>query len=139
MIDEGLNVLTQEGIQQKYRGFSCSADFRYIGQFNEVEIPLDYNKELNININSNLFKYLTNIQNEVHRFTINFHKQIRKKDLRSSILDDVPGIGDKRKRALLNKYENINNIKNSSIDELSKIIPNNVAQNLKNYLKKIDV
>lgn len=98
----------------------------------------DY-KELNININSNLFKYLTNIQNEVHRFTINFHKQIRKKDLRSSILDDVPGIGDKRKRALLNKYENINNIKNSSIDELSKIIPNNVAQNLKNYLKKIDV
>lgn len=87
-----------------------------------------------IDKDSNVFHYLTRIQDEVHRFTINYHKNLRSKGSISSILDNIDGIGSVRKKELIKKYGNINNIKNASIEELSKIIPENVAKELKDYL-----
>ncbi|MBQ8901531.1 MAG: excinuclease ABC subunit UvrC [Bacilli bacterium] len=89
---------------------------------------------INIDKDSNVFHYLTRIQDEVHRFTINYHKTLRSKGSISSILDSVEGIGNVRKKELIKKYGNINNIKNASVEELSKIIPEAVAKELKNFL-----
>ena len=89
---------------------------------------------INIDKDSNVFHYLTRIQDEVHRFTINYHKTLRSKGSISSILDSVEGIGSVRKKELIKKYGNINNIKDASVEELSKIIPETVAKELKNFL-----
>ncbi len=87
---------------------------------------------------SNIFHYLTRIQDEVHRFTITYHKTLRSKGSISSILDNIEGIGSVRKKELIKKYGNINNIKNASIEELSQIIPEGVAVELKKYLEEKD-
>ena len=85
---------------------------------------------------SNLFHFLTRIQDEVHRFTINYHRTIRSKGSISSVLDNVEGIGTKRKKELIKKYGSVVKIEEANIEELSNIIPENVAINLKNYLKE---
>ena len=74
----------------------------------------------------------------MHRFTINYHKTLRSKGSISSILDNIDGIGNIRKKELIKKYSNINNIKNASIEDLSKIVPENVARGLKKYLNDRD-
>ena len=88
-----------------------------------------------IDKDSNLFLYLTSMQDEVHNFTINYHKSIRSKGSISSILDNIEGIGNVRKKELIKKYKNINNIKNASIEELNLILPLSVSKNLKKYLE----
>jgi len=92
-------------------------------------------KELIIDKDSNLFYYLTNIQDEVHRFTINYHRQIRSKGSIASILDEIEGIGNTRKKELLKKYGSITKMKEASDKELTAILPEKVVQNLKEYLK----
>ncbi len=88
-----------------------------------------------IDKDSNLFLYLTSMQDEVHNFTINYHKSIRSRGSISSILDNIEGIGNVRKKELIKKYKNINNIKNASIEELNLILPLSVSKNLKKYLE----
>ena len=93
---------------------------------------------INLDKDSSVFHYLTRIQDEVHRFTINYHKTLRSKGSISSILDNIDGIGNVRKKELIKKYGNITNIKNASIEELTQIIPENVAKELKDYLYSRD-
>ncbi len=88
-----------------------------------------------INKRSNIFYLLTRISDEVHRFTINYHRQIRSKGSISSVLDEVEGIGARRKKELLKKYGSLKKIKEASIEELKEILPENVANNLHNYLE----
>lgn len=88
----------------------------------------------NIDRTSNLFHYLTRIQDEVHRFTITYHRELRSKGSLSSILDNIDGIGKVRRNQLLKKYGSLTKINNASVDELSEILPNDVAINLKKYL-----
>ena len=76
------------------------------------------------------------MQDEVHEFTINYHKQIRSKGSLSSILDSVEGLGDKRRKLLLKKYRTITKMKEASIEELEEILPNNVAQDLYSFLSE---
>ena len=91
-------------------------------------------EEISIDKKSNLFYYLERMQDEVHNFTINYHKQIRSKGQISSILDNIEGIGEKRKKELLKKYHSINKLKEVSIEELSNILPEKVSINLKEFL-----
>ena len=93
------------------------------------------NKEIPIDHKSNLFFLLERMQDEVHNFTISYHKQIRSKGSLESILDNVEGIGNKRKIELLKKYKSINKMKEASLDDLVKIIPESVAINLIEFLK----
>jgi len=88
----------------------------------------------NIEKTSNLFHYLTRIQDEVHRYTINYHRTIRSKGSISSILDNIEGIGNVRKKELIKVYGSVKKISEASIEELSKYIPIKVAENLKQYL-----
>ena len=75
------------------------------------------------------------MQDEVHNFTISYHKQIRSKGSLESILDPIPGIGEKRKKELLKKYKTITQIQSLSKEELESILPSKVAQELYDYLK----
>ena len=84
---------------------------------------------------SNLFHMLERIQDEVHNYAISYHKQIRSKGALSSVLDNVPGIGDKRKKMLLKKYSSMNKMKEATLDELKEILPNDTAYNLYEFLK----
>lgn len=95
-----------------------------------------YNDKIyDIDKSSNLFHMLERIQDEVHNYTINYHKNIRSKGALSSILDNVPGIGEVRKNKLLKKYSSINKIKDAKIEDLKKILPEDIAINLLEYLK----
>ena len=103
----------------------------------EALLAFDPIEELKIDKKSNLFYYLERMQDEVHNFTISYHKQIRSKGSLSSILDNIEGIGEKRKKELLKKYHNLTLMKEASIEELSKIVPENVASNLHEFLNNI--
>ena len=97
-----------------------------------------FNGEIPIEKRSDLFHYLERMQDEVHNFTINYHKQIRSKGLYASILDDISGIGKERKKELLKKYKTVENMKNQSIEELSTVLPRNVAVELKDVLENLE-
>jgi len=94
----------------------------------EKEIPLDKS--------SKLFLLLTRMQDEVHNFTISYHKQIRSKGALSSILDNIEGIGEVRKNKLLKKYRTTEKMKEASIEELSEILPKDIAISFKKYLEE---
>ncbi len=99
---------------------------------------LTFDKEIEIEKRSNLFHYLERMQDEVHNYTINYHKQIRSKGLYASVLDSIEGIGNKRKEELLKKFKTVDNLKKQSLKQLQTILPKNVAINLKNVLDDLD-
>ena len=92
---------------------------------------------LPIKPDSNLFLFFSKIQEEVHRYAITYHRNIKAKGALSSILDIVPGIGSVRKKELLKKFGSLKKLKEASIEELSEIVSVEVAKNLFNYLKEI--
>ena len=79
------------------------------------------NKELLINRSSNLMQLIRRIQDEVHRFAITYHRSLRDKRTLHSILDDIPNVGEKRRRALLMKFGSVDNIKKATIEELLEV------------------
>ena len=97
-----------------------------------------FDREIPIEKRSNLFHYLERMQDEVHNFTISYHRQIRSKGLYASILDNVDGIGSKRKEALLKKYKTVNKLREVSLEELSEVVPMEVAINIKKILDETD-
>jgi len=87
--------------------------------------------------NSQEFFLLERIQNEVHRFAITFHRQLRTKNSFSSLLDGIQGLGLVRKKALMKHFKSLKNIKNASLTELKQVgLPEKVAQDLKKRLSK---
>jgi len=76
------------------------------------------NKEFKINKNSNIYRLIGSIQNEAHRFAITYHKNLRSKNAFKSELDNIPGVGEKRKLNLLKKFKSLEKIKKASFDEL---------------------
>lgn len=79
------------------------------------------NNELIINRSSNLMQLIRRIQDEVHRFAITYHRSLRDKRTLHSILDDIPNVGEKRRRALLMKFGSVENIKKAKIEELLEV------------------
>ena len=82
---------------------------------------------------SALFRLLTQIQDEVHRFAITFHRDKRSKSQLRSELDTIPGIGPKTKEALLKAFKSVKRIKEASLEDLTKIIGEAKAKTLKEY------
>ena len=95
-------------------------------------------REIEIKKDSYLFLLLTRMQDEVHRYTISYHKDIRSKGALSTILDNVDGIGEVRKKNILKKYRTIDKMKEATIDELKEIMPERIAKDFQDYLMKID-
>lgn len=96
---------------------------------------ISQDKEYKIDKTSDVFHLLTRIQDEVHRYTITYHKDIRSKGSLSSILDNVSGIGVKRKKELLRKYKTITKLKSLTKEELQEDLPVKVAEELYEFLK----
>lgn len=98
--------------------------------FNEQEIPMDTHSEC--------FKFVTRVQDEVHRFAIEYHRSLRTKTQVHSILDDIEGIGPKRRRAIMKHFKTIDDVKNASVEDLSAVegIPVNVAEQIYNFFHK---
>ena len=94
------------------------------------------NKELDIKKSSEEFKLITNIQDETHNFAINYHRQLRAKEMTKSKLDEIKGIGDSKKKELLKTFGSIDNIKNASIEDLKKVkgISDSLAKIIKESL-----
>lgn len=87
---------------------------------------------------SPLFRLLTQIQDEVHRYAITFHRDKRSKRQIASILDDIPGIGPKTKTLLLNKWHSVKRIKEAEEEELAVVIGGSKAKVLKDFLAEAD-
>ena len=85
-----------------------------------------------------VFAFITRIQDEVHRFSIEYNKTLRSKKLTKSTLDNIDGICEERKAKLLRHFKTITAIKNASISELSEIIPEKIAYNVYAYFHKED-
>ena len=81
--------------------------------FNNVELPIDRSSEC--------FRLITRIQDEAHRFAITFHRQLRSKGQVHSILDDIPGVGPARRKDLMRSFENIEAIRNATVDNLKEL------------------
>ena len=92
---------------------------------------------LNVKKDSNLFLFFTRIQDEVHRYAITYHRNIKAKGMLASILDVVPGIGEIRKKELLKKFGSLKKLKEASVEELSEVVSKDVAENLAKYLKEM--
>lgn len=98
---------------------------------------LDENgNQVPIDTKSPLFFLLTRMQDEVHRYAISFHRQVHSKSLFSSILDEVEGIGEARKKKLLNHFKSVKKMKEASLEELEAVIPKNTAAKLYEVLHK---
>lgn len=93
---------------------------------------------LKVDKSSNLFLFLTRIQEEVHRYAITYHRNIKAKGALSSLLDVVPGIGEVRKKELLKKFGSLKKMKEATIEELETILTKEVAKNLYNYLQELE-
>ena len=94
--------------------------------------------EIYVEKTSNLFRLITKIQDEAHRFAINYHRSLRKKSILQSILEEIPGVGEARRRALMVHFETIDRIKGATVEELSEVKGMNkkVAENIVQFFKK---
>ena len=109
-----LQVLEELGLDIPVCGMVKDDNHRTRGlYFNNVEIPIDRHGEG--------FKLITRIQDEAHRFAIEYHRSLRSKSQVKSVLDDIPGIGPTRRKALMKAFQSLENIRNASQEELVQI------------------
>ena len=93
--------------------------------YNNLEIPIDTDSEG--------FRLITRIQDEAHRFAIEFHRSLRSKEQVHSLLDDIPGIGGTRRKALMRKFKSVENIRDASLEELTETESMNAGSAQKVY------
>lgn len=98
--------------------------------FNNVELPIDRHSEG--------FKLIIRIQDEAHRFAIEYHRSLRSKSQVHSVLDEIPGIGPSRRKALMKYFRSIEEIRNAEVEELTEVseIPRNVAEEIYRFFRK---
>ncbi len=126
-----LRVLDELGIDIPVCGMVKDDNHRTRGlYYNNVELPIDTRSEG--------FKLITRIQDEAHRFAIEYHRSLRSKAQVKSSLDDIPGIGPARRKALMKRFRSIEDIRNATADEIAETpgIPLNVAIKIKEFLDK---
>ena len=92
---------------------------------------------LEVSPNSNLFLFFSRIQEEVHRYAITYHRNIKAKGSLASLLDLVPGIGEVRRKELLKKFGSLKKMKEASFEELNEVLPDDVSKALFDYLKEM--
>ncbi len=117
-----LRVLDELGINIPVCGMVKDDNHRTRGlYYNNVELPIDTRSEG--------FKLITRIQDEAHRFAIEYHRSLRSKAQVKSSLDDIPGVGPARRKALMRSFKSIEDIRNATVEELMSVpdIPENVA------------
>jgi excinuclease ABC subunit C len=99
---------------------------------------LVYRQELVLKEHPVLFKYIATVQEEVHRFAVGYHRDLRNKTVQKSMLDDIPGIGEKRRNALLTQFGSIEKILSATVTELCSVpgMNKSVAEKIKHLKSK---
>ena len=92
--------------------------------YNNVELPIDTHSEG--------FKLITRIQDEAHRFAIEYHRSLRSKTQVKSVLENIPGVGETRRKALMRHFKSIEEMKNAGVEQFAEIpgIPENIARGI---------
>lgn len=112
-VNIALKVLQELGLHIPVCGMVKDDHHRTRGlYFNNVEIPIDTSGEG--------FRLITRIQDEAHRFAIEYHRSLRSREQVHSVLDDIPGIGDTRRKALMRRFKSVENIRDASLEELAQ-------------------
>ena len=125
-VNIALKVLEILGIEIPVCGMVKDDHHRTRGlYYNNLEIPIDTDSEG--------FRLITRIQDEAHRFAIEFHRSLRSKEQVHSLLDDIPGIGETRRKALMRKFKSIENIRDASLEELAETESMNAGSAQKVY------
>lgn len=130
-VNIALGVLSELGISIPVCGMVKDDNHRTRGlYFNNRELPIDKDSEG--------FKLITRIQDEAHRFAIEYHRSIRSKSQVHSLLDEIPGVGPERRKALMRKFTSIEEVKNATKEELSALpeIPEHVAEKIVQFFEK---
>lgn len=138
IMDGGLNqvniakdIITSLGLNIKIIGLIKDKKHKTTAIIDENGCKLDVKKD------SNLFLFFSKIQEEVHRYAITYHRNIKAKGALSSLLDVVPGIGEIRKKELLKRFGSLKKLKEASIADLSEVVSLDVAEKLFVYLKEL--
>lgn len=119
-VNIALRVLEKLGLTIPVCGMVKDDHHRTRGlYFNNVEIPIDTSSEG--------FRLITRIQDEAHRFAIEYHRSLRSREQVHSLLDDIPGIGDTRRKALMRRFKSMENIRDASVEELAHTESMNAA------------
>ena len=130
-VNIALQVLTELGISIPVCGMVKDDNHRTRGlYFNNLELPIDRNSEA--------FKLITRIQDEAHRFAITYHRSLRSKAQVHSVLEDIPGVGSNRRKALMKYFKSIEEMRNAEVSELKQVpgITQNVAENIYQFFRK---
>ena len=130
-VNVALQVLGKLGLEIPVCGMVKDDHHRTRGlYYNNIEIPIDKNSEA--------FRLITRIQDEAHRFAIEFHRKLRSQGQVHSILDDIPGIGPARRKSLMKHFETLEDIKAAEIEDLKKIpsMDEKAAKNVYNFFRK---
>ena len=138
VMDGGLNqvniakdIISSLGLNIKIIGLIKDKKHKTTAIIDENGCKLDVKKD------SNLFLFFSKIQEEVHRYAVTYHRNIKAKGALSSLLDVVPGIGEIRKKELLKRFGSLKKLKEASIADLSEVVSLDVAEKLFVYLKEI--
>ncbi len=129
-VNIALSVLEELHIQIPVCGMVKDDNHRTRGlYYNNVEIPIDTRSEG--------FKLITRIQDEAHRFAIEYHRSLRSKAQVKSQLDDIPGVGPARRRALMRHFKSLEEIKAAQVQDLMQVpeIPQNVAEEIYRFFR----
>ena len=130
-VNIALSVLEELNIDIPVAGMVKDDNHRTRGlYFNNIEIPIDTHSEG--------FKLLTRIQDEAHRFAIEYHRSLRSKTQVHSVLDEIPGVGPSRRKSLMKAYESIEALRGASPGDISEKagIPINIATSIHEYLNR---
>ena len=115
-----LRVLEKLGLQIPVCGMVKDDHHRTRGLYFQDE-------EISIDTSGEGFRLITRIQDEAHRFAIEYHRSLRSKEQVHSLLDDIPGIGDTRRKALMRRFKSLENIRDASLEELAETESMNAA------------
>ena len=130
-VNIALSVLEELGIRIPVCGMVKDDNHRTRGlYYNNIEIDIDTRSEG--------FKLITRIQDEAHRFAIEYHRSLRSKTQVKSVLDDIPGVGPARRKALMRHFKSIEEIKQADVATLTQVpeIPEHIAEAIVAFFKK---
>lgn len=132
-VNIALSVLEELNIHIPVCGMVKDDNHRTRGlYYNNVELPIDSRSEG--------FKLITRIQDEAHRFAIEYHRSLRSKSQVKSVLDEIPGVGPARRKALMRHFKSIEEVKNATVEELCRVpeIPVNVAEQIAGFFAAME-
>ena len=131
-VNIALEVLSELGLHVPVCGMVKDDNHRTRGlYFNNVEMPIDTHSEG--------FKLITRVQDEAHRFAIEYHRSLRGMAQVRSVLEEIPGIGPARRKALMRKFGSLEEIKNATAEELAEIpeLNEKVAKEILAYFQRV--